>query len=322
QPGSSFKPFVYTAAMEMGRTPYSVRNDAPIKIGNWTPTNYEGTYEGRVTLKKALTDSINTIAAQLAMEVGPKTVVETAHRLGITSDIQPNASIALGTSEVTLLELTSAYAPFMNGGFKAQPYLISKVTTAGGKVLYQRPQAMPQRVLQPKIIAEMDSMLENVVKHGTGHNARLDGWQMGGKTGTTQNWHDALFIGFTANLVTGVWFGNDNGSPMKRVTGGTVPARAWHEFMAAAHKGLTPSPLPYSDLQQQLTAPGNLPPAEIPPSGNGDGLPVADAGPAYGGQPVPAAGGYTAGGAPLPPADVGGHRQPHHSTLLDVLLGR
>ncbi|HET7413525.1 MAG TPA: transglycosylase domain-containing protein, partial [Pararhizobium sp.] len=153
QPGSSFKPFVYTAAMELGRTPQSVRNDAPIKIGNWTPENYEGTYEGPVTLMQALTDSINTIAAQLVMEVGPKTVVQTAHRLGINSDIQPNASIALGTSEVTLLELTSAYAPFMNGGFKAPPYLISKVTTASGKVLYQRPQTLPQRVLQPKIIA-------------------------------------------------------------------------------------------------------------------------------------------------------------------------
>ena len=314
QPGSSFKPFVYTAAMEMGRTPASIRNDAPIKIGSWTPTNYEGTFEGPVTLKKALTDSINTVAAQMVMEVGPKTVVQTAHRLGIQSDIQPNASIALGTSEVNLLELTSAYAPFMNGGFKAPPYFITKVTTTGGKVLYQRRDDTPQRVLQPKIIAEMDDMLENVVAHGTGTAARLKGWQMGGKTGTTQNWRDALFVGFTANLVTGVWFGNDDGTPMKRVTGGSVPAKTWHEFMANAHDGLTPSKLPYSDIP--VPGEGNAPPADIP-GGNSNGVPVADAG---GGQPVsPRYGGQ----APLPPGLIGRvEPRRQHRSLLDVLLGR
>ncbi len=314
QPGSSFKPFVYTAAMEMGRTPASIRNDAPIKIGKWTPTNYEGTFEGPVTLKKALTDSINTVAAQLVMEVGPKTVVQTAHRLGIQSDIQPNASIALGTSEVNLLELTSAYAPFMNGGFKAPPYFITKVTTAGGKVLYQRPQDTPQRVLQPKIIAEMDDMLENVVAHGTGTAAKLKGWQMGGKTGTTQNWRDALFVGFTANLVTGVWFGNDDGTPMKRVTGGNVPAKTWHAFMADAHHGLTPTDLPYSDLP--VPGEGSTPPTDVPGGDNG-GVPVADAG-----GPQPISPRYDNQG-PVPPADVGAQpRKPRHNSLLDVLLGR
>ncbi|MGN6548935.1 MAG: PBP1A family penicillin-binding protein, partial [Pararhizobium sp.] len=281
QPGSSFKPFVYTAAMEMGRTPMSVRNDAPIKIGNWTPENYEGTYEGPVTLNQALAHSINTVAAQLVMEVGPKTVVDTAHRLGINSDIQPNASIALGTSEVSLLELTSAYAPFMNGGYKAPPYVISKVTTTDGKVLYQRPEAQPKQVLKPEIIAEMDSMLESVVKIGTGRAARLDNWQMGGKTGTTQNSRDALFVGFTANLVAGIWFGNDDGTPMRGVTGGTVPAKMWHQFMAKAHEGLTPAPLPYSDVPVPMTVPNEGQPGATPPADVGS--PVAEAAP---GQPV------------------------------------
>ncbi|TPW26464.1 transglycosylase domain-containing protein [Pararhizobium mangrovi] len=326
QPGSSFKPFVYTAAMEMGRTPASVRNDAPIKIGKWSPTNYEGTYEGPVTLMKALTDSINTVAAQLAVEVGPKTVVQTAHRLGIESKIAPNASIALGTSEVSLLELTSAYAPFMNGGYRAQPYFISKVTTSEGKVLYDRGDPTPQKVLQPKIAAEMDAMLENVVNHGTGHNAKLKGWQMGGKTGTTQNWRDALFVGFTANLVTGVWFGNDDGSSMKHVTGGKLPATAWHQFMAAAHDGIDPSPLPYSDIPVDD---GSNP----APANDGSGMPVADAGGdgypqgGNGGQQGMARGSYDGGydDAPVPPANVGGYEAPrreHRSSLLDVLLGR
>lgn len=300
QPGSAFKPFVYTAAMEMGRTPQSIRNDAPIKIGNWTPENYEHTYEGPVTLMQALTHSINTVAAQLVMEVGPQTVVDTAHRMGITSDIQPNASIALGTSEVTLLELTSAYAPFMNGGFKAPPYLISKVTAVDGTVLYERPAADPKRVLDPRIIAEMDAMLENVVRQGTGDAAKIDDWQMGGKTGTTQNSRDALFVGFTANLVAGIWFGNDDGTPMKHVTGGTVPASMWHDFMAEAHKGLTPSPLPYSDMPLPAAVPNEnapLPPADV-------GTPMAEAVPGAGtiypdGTPVD-------GGYPPPSADGNG----------------
>ena len=138
QPGSAFKPFVFTAALEQGRTPLSVRNDAPVRIGKWTPENYDGKYRGNVTLSDALTHSLNTVAAQLVMEVGPKTVVKTAHRLGIESSLTANASIALGTSEVTLMELTGAYAPFMNGGYKATPHVIRRVSTQDGKVLYRK----------------------------------------------------------------------------------------------------------------------------------------------------------------------------------------
>ncbi len=227
QPGSAFKPFVYAAALEIGRTPMSVRNDAPVRIGNWTPENYDQKYRGEVTLADALANSLNTIAAQLVMEVGPQNVVKLAHRLGIDSDMQANASIALGTSEVTLVELTSSYAPFMNGGFKATPHVIRRISTADGTVLYENTYDNPPRVLDPAIVSEMNRMMVRVLTDGTGKNARLPGWEAAGKTGTTQSFRDALFVGYTSNLATGIWFGNDDGKFMKKVTGGGLPARAW-----------------------------------------------------------------------------------------------
>lgn len=243
QPGSAFKPFVYVAALEEGRTPDSVRNDAPIRIGDWTPENYEKKYNGPVTLSYALAHSLNTIAAQLVMEAGPQQVIKVAHRMGIDSDLQPNASIALGTSEVSLLELTSAYAPFMNGGYKATPHVVARITNSSGKVIYQNNYDDPPRVVEPNVVAMMNGMLMRVVNEGTGRSARLSGWQVAGKTGTTQSSRDALFVGFTSNLTTGVWFGNDDGAPMKRVTGGGLPAQTWHQFMVVAEKGKTPEPL-------------------------------------------------------------------------------
>ncbi len=243
QPGSAFKPFVYAAALEIGDRPSSVRNDAPITIDNWTPENYEKTYSGPMTLTNALAHSVNTIAAQLVMEASPGGVADMARRLGITSEITANASIALGTSEVSLIELTGAYTAFMNGGFRATPYVIEKVETTGGRTLYQADHASQPRVLSPQIAANMNAMLMRVVTEGTGSAAQIRGWQVAGKTGTTQSSRDALFVGFTANLTTGVWVGNDDNSPMKKVTGGKLPAKIWHDFMARAHKGLTPEPL-------------------------------------------------------------------------------
>ncbi len=244
QPGSSFKPFVYAAALEKGLTPFSVFNDAPIRIGDWTPENYEKKYNGEVTLATALSKSLNTVAAQLVMYDGPDQVIKLAHRLGIESELQPNASIALGTSEVTLMELTGAYAAFMNGGYKATPHVIRRVTTAdGSKVLYENTYDNPPRVLSETVAANMNAMMMGVIDQGTGKSAKLAGWQAAGKTGTTQNSRDALFVGFTSNLTTGVWFGNDDGKPMKKVTGGGLPAKAWQEYMTAAHKGLSPAPL-------------------------------------------------------------------------------
>lgn len=243
QPGSAFKPFVYVAALELGDTPDSIRNDAPVRIGDWTPENYEKKYNGPVTLSYALAHSLNTIAAQLVMEAGPPQVIKVAHRMGIEADLQPNASIALGTSEVTLMDLTASYAPFMNGGYKATPHVVRRITTAKGKVLYENNYDDPPRVLEPNIVAMMNGMLMRVVNEGTGKAARLSGWPVAGKTGTTQSSRDALFVGFTSDLTTGVWFGNDDGTPTKRVTGGGLPAETWHQFMVSAEKGKTPGPI-------------------------------------------------------------------------------
>ncbi|WP_292326930.1 transglycosylase domain-containing protein, partial [Mesorhizobium sp.] len=216
QPGSAFKPFVYMAALEAGRTPDSVRNDAPIKIGKWTPDNYGGKYFGKVTLATALAKSLNSVAAQLTMEVGPDAVVEAAHRMGIQSDLQSNTSIALGTSEVTPLELTSAYVPFANGGYKPDIHFIRRVTTAGGKVLYDNNGGNAPRVVKQEIVGMMNSMMTGTVEIGTAKKAAF-AWPSAGKTGTSQNSRDAWFVGYTANLTTGVWFGNDDGSGMKKV---------------------------------------------------------------------------------------------------------
>ncbi|MDZ7601550.1 MAG: PBP1A family penicillin-binding protein, partial [Hoeflea sp.] len=317
QPGSAFKPFVYTAALEQGRTPWSMRNDAPVRIGKWTPENYDGKYRGEVSLSDALAHSLNTVAAQLVMEVGPKTVVQTARRLGIEAELQANASIALGTSEVTLMELTGAYAPFMNGGFKATPHVIRRVSTHDGKVLYENTYDNPPRVIDPAVAAMMNRMLVQVVEAGTGLNARLDGWPVAGKTGTTQSYRDALFVGYTANLVTGVWFGNDNGTPMKKVTGGGLPAHAWKQFMQIAHSGLPPASLPLG---------GPVPPVAIEGPAPQDGDAVADLVRDLAPVPLsPDPTGATGGGVPVPPAGIGaGASAPDNgrrTTLLDILMG-
>jgi penicillin-binding protein 1A len=243
QPGSAFKPFVYLAALEQGRTPDSVRNDAPVKIGKWTPENYNGKYYGRVTLATALAKSLNSVAAQLAMEVGPAAVIEAAHRMGVESDLKANVSIALGTSEVTPLELTAAYVPFANGGYRPDTHVVRRVTSTSGEVLYEHAGSGAPRVVRPEIIGMMNAMMIGTVQTGTATKAAF-AWPAAGKTGTSQNSRDAWFVGYTANLTTGVWFGNDDGAPMKKVTGGALPAQAWHEFMVAAHQGVPIAALP------------------------------------------------------------------------------
>ena len=263
QPGSAFKPFVYVAALEMGRTPRSVRNDAPVRIGNWTPSNYDDQYRGPVTLSEAMTKSLNTVAAQLVMEAGPENVVQTAKRLGIESQLKANASIALGTSEVTLLELTAAYAPFMNGGYKATPYLVQQVTTADGTVLYRHRHDNPPRVLRPDVLAMMNGMLFRVVREGTGHRARFGGYRVAGKTGTSQAFRDALFVGYAAGLTTGVWFGNDDGRPTRKVTGGSMPALAWKDFMQQALRRSGDADEPVR-VAVPLTRPDERPSTEAP----------------------------------------------------------
>ncbi|KUM26757.1 penicillin-binding protein [Mesorhizobium loti] len=338
QPGSAFKPFVYMAALEAGRTPDSVRNDAPIKIGKWTPDNYGGKYYGKVTLATALAKSLNSVAAQLTMEVGPDAVVEAAHRMGIQSDLQSNTSIALGTSEVTPLELTSAYVPFANGGYKPDVHFISRVTTAGGKVLYENNGGSAPRVIKADIVGMMNSMMTGTVEVGTAKKAAFN-WPSAGKTGTSQNSRDAWFVGYTANLTTGVWFGNDDGSPMKKVTGGALPAQAWHEFMVAAHEGVPVRPLPgtWKSTPPDTVVPDEIPSADAsqpppaPPAPVGQSAPVAQA-PARQARPaqtvdadgfgMPSDGGTTASvGHPVPPGDVGGPKKRRQTSILDILSG-
>nr|WP_262297138.1 transglycosylase domain-containing protein [Microvirga sp. HBU67692] len=245
QPGSSFKPFVYLTALERGLTPDTVRTDSPVNINGWKPENYDRGYRGPITLRNALALSLNTVAVKLNMEVGPKAVVQTAQRLGIASPLQADPTIALGTSEVTPLELVGAYAAFANGGVGVAPHVITEVKTADGELLFNRPASGGLgRIIDPSINAMMNAMMHNVFVIGTAKKAQIPGWPMAGKTGTTNDYRDAWFVGFTGNLVAGVWLGNDDSSPTKGVSGGNLPTDVWHNFMKIALKDQKPVGLP------------------------------------------------------------------------------
>lgn len=262
QPGSAFKPFVYLAGLEKGLTPDTVRDDAPINVRGWRPENYEHEYLGPVTLTKALSLSLNTVAVRVCLEAGPKAVIAVAHRLGITAELQPNASIALGTSEVTPLELVTAYVPFSNGGFGVQPHIISRIRTASGRPLYQRRSGNNGQVVDGRDLAMMNTMLTETIASGTARKGAIPGWQAGGKTGTSQDFRDAWFVGYTSQLVAGVWLGNDDSSPTRRVTGGSLPVAIWSRFMKQALAGRSPSPLP-GGLWHGSPSPTAAPPATI-----------------------------------------------------------
>ncbi len=244
QPGSAFKPFVYLTALERGLTPDTIREDSPVSIRGWQPENNSRTYRGPVTLQSAFAHSLNTIAVKLNQEVTPREVVRTAQRLGISSALQANPSLALGTSEVTPIELTAAYASFANGGQSVLPYVIREVKSTAGKVLYSRKAANFGQVIEAQPLAMIDTMFHETMVSGSGSRANIPGWEVGGKSGTTQDFRDAWFVGFTSKLVTAVWVGNDDNSAMKRVYGGGLPAEIWGRFMKTAHVGLQPSPLP------------------------------------------------------------------------------
>jgi penicillin-binding protein 1A len=243
QPGSAFKPFVYLAGLEAGLRPSDHFVDGPIQIGGWRPHDYGEHYMGDMTLAEALAQSINTIAVQVALRAGVDNIVAVAHRLGIASPLTRDTSIALGTDEVNLLELTAAYAPFANGGTGVWPYGIAEVRDSRGHVVFRRAGSGPGRVVDPEREGEMNEMLEGVVDHGTGRDARLPR-PAAGKTGTTQDYRDAWFIGYTADLVAGVWLGNDDDTPMNKVTGGSLPAAAWRQFMLAATRSMPVRALP------------------------------------------------------------------------------
>ena len=244
QPGSAFKPFVYLAALEKGLTPDTIRDDSPVSFKGWEPENYSRSYRGPVTLQTALAHSLNTIAARLINEVTPREVIRAAQRLGINSALQPNLSLALGTSEVTPVELTAAYATFANGGQSVLPYVIREVKSSAGKVIYARAATSFGPVIQPQTLSMMNAMLHQVMVSGTGTKANIPGWEVGGKSGTPQDFRDAWFVGYTARLVTSVWLGNDDNSAMKRVAGSGLPAEIWGKYMKAAHAGVQPTPLP------------------------------------------------------------------------------
>jgi penicillin-binding protein 1A len=261
QPGSTFKPFVYLTALEHGLTPQTVRDDRPIELAGWRPENFNHAYLGPVTLAHALANSLNSVSVRLTLELGPAAVVSTAHRLGITSKLDANPSIALGTSEVSVLEMVSAYAPLANGGLAASPYVILRVRTAhGGRTLYARPKSPPSRVVDGRYVAMMNAMMRETVTTGTARRLDLPGWPVAGKTGTSQDFRDAWFIGFTSQLVTGVWLGNDDNTPTRQITGGGLPLEVWSQFMKTALHGKTPSELPGDAIAAAaLTAPSPIP---------------------------------------------------------------
>lgn len=277
QPGSSFKPYVYLTALMSGRfRPDSKISGAPICIGNWCPHNYDDETAGNIPLVVGLMRSLNTVAVRLSVEIGDAVpgasniwsraksgrakIVQTARRMGITTPLPDTVSLPLGADAVKVIEQAGAYAAFANGGRRATPYAAVSVSNGRGDILYEHDRDGPkaEQVIDPNAIAMMNTMLHQVVLGGTGRAANLDGFNVSGKTGTTNDYHDAWFVGFTGNLVAAVWYGNDDYETMNKMTGGSLPARTWHEIMAYAHQNLEPKPVP-----------GLPPPAPAKPAAEG-----------------------------------------------------
>jgi penicillin-binding protein 1A len=263
QPGSAFKPFVYLAGLEAGLQPSDQFVDEPMRIGNWQPRDYTGHYQGEMTLAEGLAQSVNTIAVQVAQRAGLRNVVAVAHRLGISSPLAPEVSLALGTNEVNLLELASAYAPFANGGLGVWPHGITEIRDGAGRIVFRRTGSGIGQVVAPELTGTMNQMLSAVIGHGTGKGAALPR-PAAGKTGTTQDYRDAWFIGYTADLVAGVWLGNDDNAPMNKVTGSSLPAQTWRRFMLTATQAMPVRPLPSGPLP-----PAGMLAAAPPRSGGG-----------------------------------------------------
>lgn len=248
QPGSVFKLFVYLSALEAGMSPLSTVEDAPItlRVGNktWSPNNYAGgEYLGEIPMVQALRNSLNTVSVRLSQYAGVGRVAEMAMRMGIPN-VPSHPSIALGSVEATLLEMTGAYAHLANGGKKVVPYGILSIRNRKGDELYKHELPEPVQVLSTNTTEMMNYMLQDVVIRGTGTRARLKDRQAAGKTGTSQDFKDAWFIGFVPQLVTGVWVGNDDNKPMRKVTGGTLPATIWNQFMTGAMEGIPAATIP------------------------------------------------------------------------------
>jgi len=242
QPGSAFKLFVYLAGLENGFYPTDLMIDSEVNINGWSPKNYKKDYMGEISLNEAFSKSINTVAVKLSEKIGREKVIDMAKSMGVTSPLMNSPSVALGASEVNLLELTSAYNVVAKNGEGVFVHGIRSIENTSGEVLFMRKGEGPGRVLNPDLSKIMMSMMETTINTGTGKNAKIDR-PAAGKTGTSQSLRDAWFIGFTSDVVTGVWFGNDDDSPMKNITGGTAPAILWKDFMMKVHIGTPPKAL-------------------------------------------------------------------------------
>ena len=260
QPGSSFKVYVYTTAMMNGYNPMSIVTDGPISVGNWSPQNYGHSYAGPTTLLNALTRSYNTVPVRLGRALGLDKVIQTAVSMGVRTPLRINRALALGTSEVTVLDQAAGYSTLANGGFKVVPYAAIEISDNLGNLIWshEKNAPRPERTIPPQAVADMNKILVNVVENGTGRRAILPGFTVGGKTGTSQDYRDAWFIGFTGDLTCAVWFGNDDFTGTRNMTGGSLPAMAFHEVMTVAQAGVDPKPIP-----------------GIAPRGGGGSVPVA-----------------------------------------------
>ncbi len=243
QPGSAFKPFVYLAALQSGFSPWKIYEDKPIEVDGWKPGNFSNEYLGEMSMEKALALSINTVAVQVNEAIGRDKVVATATSLGL-GNLQPYASLALGAQEMSLYDLTAAYVPFANWGYSITPHAIEAIYSTDGDVLYSHAAHEKKQVLDTRTLGEINAMLQTVVRSGTGKAAQIYGRDVAGKTGTTNDYRDAWFVGYTADFVTGVWVGNDDNSKMARVTGGTIPARIWQDYMSVALQDVPEANLP------------------------------------------------------------------------------
>ncbi len=265
QPGSSFKPYVYTTALLNGYTPKSIVRDGPVCIGNWCPQNYGHSYSGDVTLTQAITHSINVVPVKLSIALGGKggpkagraKIVEVARRFGITAPLPDTPSLPIGADEVTVIEHAVAYATFPNRGKAVAPHSVLEVRTGAGDLVwrYDRDGPKPRQAIPASVAADMAGMMSHVVSEGTARRAALDGIPTAGKTGTTNAYRDAWFVGYTGNFTCAVWYGNDDYSPTNRMTGGALPAQTWHDIMVAAHQGIEVKELPGVGMGEKLPKP-------------------------------------------------------------------
>ena len=299
QTGSTFKPFVYAAALDLGYNMNTIVEDAPLTIyvpgsGNWSPKNYEAGYRGFITMTDALANSINTATVRVSQMAGLDAVRQVASQFGFATKLADGPALALGVSESTLLDMTGAYAGILNGGSSVKPYGLVELTIQGDDTpLLGQEGGIGERVISEQAAQQLTYMMTQVVERGTGRRAGIDGWQIAGKTGTTQAARDAWFIGFTADYVVGVWMGYDNNDPLTGVTGGGLPAEIWHEVMARVTEGMEPRPL-------SVIRPEEMPAGGQPMVDGQTGEPLPSA-PTFPGQIFDA----TGGGAAQPPANDG-----------------